>query len=206
MRKLLTIIPLSILLITGCQTESPTEKPSQVTEEIEVGTSMSNYFLPNKTKAHYKGDGNEFATFDIEVTTINHRYTIIDEDNGGVLLRKIYRIKENRIEMLSEEPIDFDEEMPTINELDKLQSSEIYLQKPFEVGTTFENWEVIETGLTVETPYQTFHDVFVIQSSEESFTNKKYFAKDFGEIKRESIYSDEENDFIVTSILEDITD
>ena len=34
---------------------------------VETEISMSDFFLPNGSKAHYKGEGNEFAELDIEV-------------------------------------------------------------------------------------------------------------------------------------------
>ena len=51
------------------------------------------------------------------------------------------------------------------------------MQKPFEVGTTFNQWTIVETDATVETPYQQFEHVLVIEMKENDFTNRKYFAE-----------------------------
>ncbi len=60
-------------------------------------------------------------------------------------------------------------------------------------------------GTTLETPYQTFENVFVLEETSEDFINRKYFVEGFGEVKRESIMQIEgEEDFIVTSTLEKI--
>lgn len=53
---------------------------------------MSAFFLSSGAKAHYKGEGNEFAELDIEVTVLDERYVVVDEDNGGVTIRTIYHI------------------------------------------------------------------------------------------------------------------
>ena len=80
------------------------------------------------------------------------------------------------------------------------------MQKPFEVGATFNDWTIVETDATIETPYQNFEHVLVIEMKDKDFTNRKYFAKNFGEIKRESVMIiEDEEDFVVTSTLESVS-
>ena len=43
--------------------------------------------------------------------------------------------------------------------------SGVYLKKPFEVGTKFDKWKIVETDVTVETPYKTFEHAFVIEET-----------------------------------------
>lgn len=201
------------LIITGCSANGKDEKPdnpignlSPTEEDVnEVEIPMSDFFLSSGSKAHYKGEGNEFAELDIEITVINDNYTIVDENNGGTLIRKVYRIVEDRIDVISEDAIDFDEAIPTVEKLDAMEPLEIFLQKPFEEGTTFEDWKIVETGVDVETPYKNFEDAIVIQMTDQAFINRKYFVQGFGEIKRESIMNaDEGEEFIVTSTLETV--
>ena len=128
---------------------------------------------------------------------------MIDEDNGGVLMRKIYQVENDKIETLSEEAIDNDEPLPSKEEISKLTAKEIYLQKPLKVGTTFNQWTIVKTDATVETPYKNFEHVLVIEMKENDFTNRKYFAEGYGEIKRESVM-ETEDDFVVTSTLESV--
>jgi hypothetical protein len=181
--------------------EEEKENVEKETEEI----SMINYFLPDGSTAHYEGDGNEFAELNIKVTHIDDKYVVIDEDNGGASIRKIYQVENDKIETLSEDAIDNDEPLPSKEAISKLTAKEIYLQKPFEVGATFNQWTIVETEATVETPYQKFEQVIVIEMKEKDFTNRKYFAENYGEIKRESVMiTEDDEDFVVSSTLESI--
>lgn len=235
MTKLLRLTVLSmasIFLITACTNNKPQNEPEQnsdapvtTPEETpgdnipdkdepsensgeEVDISLFGLFLPDGTHAHYKGDGNEFAELDIEVTKIDDTYVIIDENNGGVLLRTVYGIQDDRIVTLSEEPIDLDEPLPSMDDLAQLEPIEIYFQQPVEEGSTFGDWTIVETTATVETPYKTFDNaIVVVEMKDEGFINRKYFVTNYGEVKRESIMKADgngEQDFIVTSTLESI--
>ncbi len=167
---------------------------------------MMSLFLPNGSSAHYEGDGNEFAELKIEVTHIGDKFVVIDENNGGALIRKIYQVENEKIETLFEDAIDNDEPLPSKEAIGKLTAKEIYLQKPFEVGTKFNDWTIVETDATIDTPYQKFENVIVIEMKEKDFTNRKYFAENYGEIKRESVMiTEDEEDFVVTSTLESVS-
>jgi len=174
-------------------------------EHSVLDIPMSEFFLPSGTKAHYIGEGNEFAELDIEVTVLDERNVVVDEDNGGVSIRTIYQIHEDKISVLSSDPIDFDDPMPTSEKISKMIPLEIYLQKPFEAGSTFDNWTITETDATTETPFKTFNNVIIVEMVVDDFINRKYFAQGFGEIKREAIMKTEnEDDFIVTSTLQSV--
>ena len=197
-----------ILVETACvevKIAEETNSSPPIDERPVLEISMSELFLPNKSKAHYKGEGNEFAELDVEVTKIDDIYTMVDEDNGGTLIRKIYRIKEDRIEVIFENGMDFDEGIPTVNELEDMAPLEIFLQKPFKEGTTFGKWTIVEIAATVETPYKTFQDAIVIEMSEQDFINRKYLVEGFGEVKREAIQTTEGVNFTVTSLLESVS-
>ena len=208
----ITILFAAVIII-GCSADEVEEKevlqnktlPPTNEENGENITEvlLSDFFLPNGSKAHYKGEGNEFATLDIEVKIINDLYTVVEENNGGVLLRKIYRLEADRIDLLSGNPINPDEKMPTVAELDNMLPLETYLQKPFVEGTTFGDWEIVKTGVDIETPYNFFQDAIVVQMTDPAFINRRYFVAGFGEVKRESIMiASEGENHIVTSTLE----
>ena len=78
------------------------------------------------------------------------------------------------------------------------------MQKPFEVGATFNEWTIVETDATIETPYHKFEQVIVIETKEKDFINRNYFAENYGEVKRESVMISED-DFVVTSTLESVS-
>lgn len=174
-------------------------------KQSSVDSSMLDFLLPEGSKAHFKGEGNEFAELDIEVIVANDTYAIVDEDNGGALVRTIYSIQQDRIEIISKEAIDIDVAIPTPKELTEMEPVEVYLQSPFEKGNTFGDWTIVDTSATVETPYKKFKNAIVIEMTDKDFVNRKYFVQGYGEVKRESIMDTEENEeFIITSILESV--
>lgn len=93
-------------------------------------------------------------------------------------------------------------DFPSLNELDAMTPTGIYLKKPFTKGTAFGDWIIVDTDVTVETPYQTFDHAFVIEKQDKDVINRKYFVEGFGEVKRESIMTtDDGGEYIVTSTL-----
>ncbi|AOV07706.1 hypothetical protein [Sporosarcina ureilytica] len=170
----------------------------------ETTVPLRDFFLKDGTKAHYKGEGNEFAGFTIEVAQPYENYFIIYEDNGGVFLRKIFKVTDNQIYTLEESTVNYKDEFPSIEELDALTPVGIYLQKPFEKGATFDLWTIIKTDETVETPFRTFENAIVIEKKDKNSINRKYFVQGFGEVKREAIQTSEGNSFTVTSELESV--
>lgn len=180
--------------------------PEDETEEEVNDVSLIDFFLPDGAKAHYKGTGNEFAELNIEVHHIGENFIVIDEDNGGVTIRKVYQVEEDQILVLSQEPVDLNTELPSEDELMDLDEEEIYLQKPLEVGTEFEDWTIIEDDGNVETPYENFEHVLIMESVGEDFINRRYLVPEYGEVLRESIMEleEEEEDFTVISALDSI--
>lgn len=180
--------------------EQETEDPNEVIE-----LDMMSYFLPDSYEAHFEGTGNEFAELDILVSHPYDGIVMIHENNGGVLIKTLYKVENDKIFILNEEPVETIKSAPPLEELEQMQVQSVYLQKPLEVGATFESWTIVETDAIVETLYQTFENAVVIEEQDGNFINRKSFVKDYGEVKRESIMkvTDEPN-FIITSLLETI--
>ncbi|CAM3047417.1 lipoprotein [Filibacter tadaridae] len=167
--------------------------------------NMSDFFLEDGAKAHFKGIGNEFAELDVEVSRPFEDYIVIHENNGGSLIRYIYKIEPDAIRTIAKKTIDLEEDFPSHEELDAMKPTGTYLKKPLEKGTTFDNWKIVETDVTVETPYKKFDHAIVIESQDQDIITRKYFVEGFGEVKRESIMAVEgEKDFTVISTLEAI--
>lgn len=177
------------------------EKPNQNDQ------TLLDYFLPAGSTARFRGEGNEFAKLDIDFAHPYEDYVILHENNGGAVIRRIYKIEKDQILKMEEKSVDLHEDFPSLQEINAMKPIGIYLKKPLEVGTKFDTWKIVETDVTVETPYQTFDHAFVIEEKGEDFVNRKYFAEGFGEVKRESIMKtvDQDEDFIVTSTLESVT-
>lgn len=220
--RLVIALLFTILLVAGCSSKTTTlnnsgnsgesNEPDQATENNDEQTknttdeSLKNYFLPDGSKAHFLGEGNEFAELDVTFAQPFENIIGVHENNGGAIIRYIYRIDEDQITTIGHKAVDMNADFPSLEEIDAMEPEGVYLKKPFEVGTTFDKWEIVETGVTVETPYQTFDNAFVIQSEENDAVNRKYIVEGFGEVKREFIMPAENNEeFIVTSTLESVS-
>lgn len=230
MRAMLLFI-ISILILAGCnntsdpEVEKGTTTPSNgelTNEEVKepgekketpVGeeenknatSDLTKFFKPDKSTAYFLGEGNEYATYTEKTTWLSDQFVGTIVDNGGVTVMNIYKIGDDRIEKIMFEPIDEGATFPEIEELESMEPIETILATPIKVGTTFGKWTIVETGTTLETPYKTFENVFVIEEVGEDYVNRKYFVENFGDIKTEFIMeTDQEEEFIVTSTLESI--
>ena len=214
------------LIITGCSNNVPNDnlkgnednkvKSEEVTEgqtdEGEKATLeengeneilMMDFFLPNGSKAHYKGEGNEFAELNIEVTHPYENYVIVHENNGGAICH-IYKIDPDKISILEQTELDFEKAIPTLDDLKAMEPIGIYLQNPLAEGAYIWRMDCYQTDATVETAYKTFENAIIIERKGEDFVIRKYFVPGFGEIKREFLMESEGNEFVVTSTIESI--
>ena len=220
MRKinLFIFLLVAVLVFSGCSKKQPTAldnsgstngtvgegvvKESESEKDGEI--SLTDLFLPDGSKAHYLGEGNEFAELDVEVTRPFENYVVVHENNGGSLVRHIYKIEPDKISILDEKTVELVKDFPSQAELDAMNPSGIYLKKPLKKGTTFDTWTIVEMDTTVDTPYKKFDHAFVIEMKTDDFVNRKYFVEGFGEVKRESIMQTDDGEFIVTSTLKTV--
>ena len=220
MRKINLFIFLlaAVLVFSGCSKKQPTAldnsgstngtvgedvvKESESEKDGEI--SLTDLFLPDGSKAHYLGEGNEFAELDVEVTRPFEDYVVIHENNGGSLVRHIYKIEPDKISILEEMTVELVKDFPSQAELDAMKPIGVYLKKPLKKGTTFDTWTIVEMDATVDTPYKKFDHAFVIEMKTDDFVNRKYFVEGFGEVKRESVMQMEDGEFIVTSTLKTV--
>ncbi|MDM5333574.1 hypothetical protein QUF56_10090 [Ureibacillus composti] len=234
MRSAIAFSLILLMILTGCNDDdkvkvqvqeehSPTPTVSDETdhEASEDSTDQSNdestnntidfssFFKPNQSVAYFLGEGNEFATLNVKTVWLSEKYVAHIEDNGGVTLLRVFRILDDKIEIILEEVIEGTSgeiPYPEVSALEDMQAIETYLAGPIEVGTQFGKWKIVKVDETLKTPYKNFEHVFVIEEKGDNFINRKYFVKDYGEIKRESIMQiDQEEDYIVTSTLEKIS-
>lgn len=193
---------------TDTTTEEPNDKDTTVDEPNEQEPdkkSLSDFFMSDGTIAKYAGEGNEYASYRSRTQWHNDNTVSIFEENGGTTMLRTYRIKDDVIVLIKEQGEFYDEFNPSDEELDSLSPLSTYLQLPLEKGTTFNNWKIISVNEEVETPYQTFTDVIVVEKNEDiGSINRKYLAENYGEIKREFISIEGDQEYIVTSTLESV--
>jgi len=221
-----TVLFIFILLLSSCNTtidkesngkpDTPdydeeetvgvVEKPKEVIEEPEkVRVDLANFFMEDGAVANYLGDGNEYASFLARTQWHNGNTVSIYEDNGGTTVLRTYRITEESIDLIKEAGEFYDKFNPTDVELNALPTLSTFLQLPLEEGELFDDWMIISVNQIIETPYQTFEKVILLEKTDESGAiQRKYLVSDFGEIKREFIMNEDEIEFSVTSVLESV--
>ena len=203
--KIFILILVTMLLFTGCGKDRGTnENPAggastNGEKEVKPLISMQDYFPPDGSKGHFKGEGNELADFNFEVTQPLENYFVVHENNKGTILRRIFKIQTDRIDLLDSKVVDVEKDFPSLEELDAMNPISVYLQQPFTVGTVFGNWTIVQTGVEVETPYQVFDNAIVIESKEKNVVLRKYFVSGFGEVKRESAMETKDGSILTTS-------
>ncbi|MEI4768210.1 hypothetical protein WAX74_00870 [Psychrobacillus sp. FJAT-51614] len=206
MKNLLFVL-IPFLFLFACQSNEENNEPNNQTvittdkeTKVEYET-LSHFFQADQTTAQFKGEGNEYASYTLKTQHPYENYVITYEDNGGTIVQRIYRITEDNIGLLAETAEAYETVKPSLEELESMQVIDIYLAAPLEVGTHFNEWEIISTSETVETESQTFENVIVVEKTEaQGNITRKFFVKDFGEIKREFIMvSEDEEDITVTS-------
>ena len=201
----------------GSDTNVTEEDPQQVEEAIEEEASEEElgeneekntdpyaFFMEDGTTAIFQGEGSEFAAISIRTQHLEGNYVALYEDNGGTTILRVYRLSEDKVELVKEEPEFYDDFTATSEELEELEPLSTYLEFPLEEGKTMDDRTIVGIGETVETPYDTFEDAILIESENEESTNRTYLVESFGEVKREFITQEGDEEFIVTSSLEAI--
>ncbi|SDN08067.1 hypothetical protein SAMN05518871_103233 [Psychrobacillus sp. OK028] len=184
------------------QTETPITEPDVVTEE---STDLMQYFLNDNSTAKFRGEGNEYAAFTLKTYHLFDNYVATYEDNGGTVMRRYYKISPTEITLIDEQGEAYEVANPTLQELQAMETISVYLKTPLEVGTEFDGWKITSSTTTVETDLQTFANVLVLEKiDDQGNLMRKYFAKGFGEIKREYMSTNEEEPFTISSIIEKI--
>lgn len=175
-------------------------------EEEEAMADPYEYFMPDGSAASFLGEGNEYASFTLRTVYLEGEHVAVYEDNGGTVMLKVYRLGEDIIELVLEQGEFYEDYTATAEELDALKPIKAYLIFPLKTGTVIGEQTVTATDAAVETPYENFEQVVVLESEEtEGAIVKTYFAEGYGEIKREFRMQEEgQEEFVVTSVLEKI--
>ncbi|WP_053589358.1 DUF4652 domain-containing protein [Bacillus sp. FJAT-22090] len=148
---------------------------------------LRQYFFPDGSKATFLG-GFENGGVKIETTWLDDHYVRQNIINDGGNVERIYRLKDNHIEIVYEEMADGVPRIQwTIEKLNKLPVKEILFEAPFEVGNQYGDWSVIETSGEVTTTYGSFSDVLILEcaDNENNRWMRRYYVRGFGEVKWE---------------------
>ncbi|MFC4411271.1 hypothetical protein ACFOZY_12650 [Chungangia koreensis] len=173
-------------------------------EDATDNLMFLSYFMKDGTVAHFEGEGNEYATYSARTKYLDDNYISIYEDNGGTVMLRIFRVEEDQVLLVFEQGERYEELKPNELALESLEPISVYLKAPLEKGSEFDGWTVIDTSSSLNTPVKDFENVLVIEKKGEDGTNRRYFAKGYGEIKREFIMTSNGTESKVTSTLSKI--
>ena len=190
------------------QLDEVIEEPEDDVAEPEPEPSkiqLSNFFMQDGVTAMYLGEGNEYASYRARTQWHNDHTVSIFEDNGGTTFLRTYRISDESIDLIQEQGEFYDEFNPTDEELQALPKLSTFLKLPIEPGENIDDWEVISVNETIDTPFQVFEQVILLEKSDDTGAiQRRYIVEKYGEIKREFIMNEEDIEFIVTSTLESV--
>lgn len=210
--KWMPFLVAGVALMTGCRND--VQEPVPVEEavideepiidreaDIPSKVDLSSYFLKDGQVAHFAGEGNEYASYTARTVWHDDRHVTVYEDNGGTVMARTFRIEDERIVVVREEGEQYADYTPSNGELESLKPLYTYLQLPLEAGELFDGWTVTDDSASVETPLQTFdHAIVLKKTGEHGSIMRSYFAKGFGEVKREVVLDDS----VVSSMIEKI--
>lgn len=189
------------------QEETPAEGTSGDSHDGgQAAVDPYDYFLEDGSIARFEGYGNEFAEFTLKIDYMEANHVATYEDNGGTVVLKVFRLHDDRIELVKQEGEFYDDYTASFEELEALEVISTYLEFPIEEGQEIGDATVVETGTSLETPYQNFDDVFVLESmTEDGSINRNYFVEGYGEVKREfRANADDSDEMAITSTLASI--
>ena len=199
------VIPDAVTPQPDTETPGEGEEPASGDEEAEIPGDPYAFFLEDGAIAHYKGEGNEYAQLTKRTVHLAGGHIAVYEDNGGTTVLSVYRLTDDAADLVKEEPEFYEEYVASLEELHALEPISRYFELPIEVGGQMNGMPVKELGVQAETPYKVFDDAILLENkTEDGAIIRSYFAEGYGEVKREFIMSDGENEYEVTSSLEKI--
>lgn len=212
------------LLVPNLLLEKPAqpaeEPPTTVVPPLEENVEEPNYledftlilkeYFPANSKSSFVG-GYEDSGSTIETTWINEYYVQQIVSNTAVAFENIYRIKDNKLELVYREMLEgISPTNMTFKELESLPTIELILEAPFEVGDQYGYGGTLGEGVIVSleeeitTTLDTFKDVMVVERTDDTFRSRSYYAPGYGYIKGVFESWDEEKGDYITGVTEEI--
>ncbi|MFW6282007.1 MAG: hypothetical protein ACOC1O_04355 [bacterium] len=166
------------------------------TERVE--DDILAYFPLNQGMFYdYAGEGMEYTAFTREVKYKEEPYFQVHDSNAGTTIASIYKIEESQLTIVNRQEEFYSDENIIEELIEDEEVSEIVLQKPLEVGNSWEtgnrNSEIVAIEDELEVPAGIFYDIIKIKvenTDQDTFTTYKYYAKNIGLIMEENIGED----------------
>ncbi|MHC0035470.1 hypothetical protein [Pseudoneobacillus sp. C159] len=202
MKKWLLII-FSAILLVGCNDVKEIQ-PSDINNHSSV--SLLDYFPTSQLEKSFLGKGNEFAQYTetFYENTDNYYPSIVN--NGGTRILRVYKVTEDEITIVYEQPEYYEETIPSISSLEPNFISKPLLATPIKFSKKVGDWKVISLSETVTVPYGEYANVILLEMlNEDGSINRQYWAPKLGKIKDEFIQNGEDGTtYEVTSELQSV--
>ena len=207
-------------LLTEKLSQPAAEPPTTVVPPLEENMEEPNHeedftfllkeYFPVNSKSTFDG-GYEDSGSTIETTWLNVDYVQQIVRNTAVAIENIYRIKDNKLELVYREELEgVSPTNMTFNELESLPAIELILKAPFEAGDQYGYGDTLGEGVIVSlideitSPVDTFKDVMVVERINDTFRFRSYYAPGYGYIRGISETWDEEKGDYVIGVTEEI--
>lgn len=199
--NLLVLIIITVSLLVGCsdnqelspdgnnQTPNNTQQNPNEMESLKLGD-----FFPLELgySWEYQGEGNEFASFKMEVVYSDNDLRQVREDNGGTVSASVYKVSSSEIEKVFFQAEAYDESNYLNNEPNE---EVIILKTPLEVGAKWQEpngtREIVSINETVSTPAGDFDKCIKVSISSKDSTIYEYYKEGIGMVKREFIFGED---------------
>ena len=178
--------------------ESPiTEQDAFTSKEVEqeYGKAFENaaqlqlFLYEDASTVTFEGVGNEYASYTIKSDWLSDHYVRYEQDNGGVVLAKYYRIDADGIYLVDQVPDEAN--VKTVAELEKSPVLSTEFMAPITVGTTFDGWTITATDARYTTPYDAFDKVVVLEKQTDTIVERQYYVAGVGAVAYEFETTDE---------------
>jgi len=185
MKRLLSIILISALLLTACENENTDTPGNDVPETPTQTPTIEDYYpFTENTKYVYEGEGNEFASLTIFVDYVDENRIQTRTDNGGTETVKVMEINDGQLVQLLSRGETYFRENFTKNEF---SGGKILLKEPLEEGNSWtfaENSTSTITNISkkVVTSQGNF-DALEVTTEGEKGKTVDYYVKDIGLVK-----------------------
>lgn len=192
---------LALILLNGCATKNDNRQPIEDSKppEIKQPLTIQDYYTFKENSNYvYKGDGNEYASYNVSVDYIEGKRVQIRLNNGGTETVRVLENKDGELTQLLSKGESYFRENLTQS---PSNNHEILLKEPLMTGTS---WALSDdrkrsiTGVEVEvnTPLNTYKTLEVTTEGKDS-KSQDYYAPTIGLVKSVFI----SDGFVVSSSL-----
>lgn len=186
------------------QPSNPQPNPSKASPSHQ-DYKIEAYFPEQNQVKYFKGTGNEFAE---EKETVYERqgdYLPTIVSNGGTNMLKIYKLTNQGIFLVYQEPEYYEDDVPPIASLEEHFQEVPVLTDPIKHGVDINGWKITAVNKTILLPIGTVRHVIILElTNEDGSISRQYWAPKFGIVKKEFYFMHSDgSETVITSELID---